>query len=523
MKRGYTKRKNVARIFSVGLAAAVMCFLIPRGWAAQPLSGRIEVDGSTRDWDTAGIEPITLPSVTDNVSTWRGAKGPDGTVYLCFEGSSWKGVSLEWSTLSIRQNGTESQVPFHSLFETSGVEQSLVSDSNGWQNGPFVQEIALPADYFTDPDFTITFGGSSLPAGAIPLLDGVASEEEPTYSGIRIDGKFYDWDAVVKYETKDPSGRTDEAAMVFDGDVYLYLREREGSAAGAGPNYNGRYLITTDMGYEIEFQLSQEGTVSGIEGAEAIHMGRRWEIRIPKDRLPGYKKALSFGFYGGDSEPFVSNVADLTGAGGNVGEFTGIVIDGQYGDWQAYPHTKVGYNSDEKGTNSYMALYKKDSTLYIHVSTTESKNLNGKGNVFLNGWSVTCEGVNDGSFPLRLKVLEDGAYVDAKTPLKEGTHTLGIFSSRFWDDTEPYGTMMVTITGTQDQMECDLDLEKMVERLGLDPNEVKDITVSNGGLGSQKVSLGGTSSAPWLLLGLTAPVAALAGHRYYKRKEEKEK
>lgn len=522
MKRDHTKRKNGARIFSAGLAAVLTCLLLPKGWAAQPLSGKIEVDGSTRDWDGAGIAPIFLAQVKDNVSSWRGARDPEGTVYLCFEGSSGKSVSLEWTFLSIRQNGTESQIPLRTLFETPGVEQSLVSESNGWQNGPFAQEIAIPAGYFTDPDFTITFGGSSLPAEAMPLLDGVAPGETPVYSGIEIDGKFWDWDPVVKYDTKDPSGRTDEAAMVFDGDVYLYLHERDGSAAAAGTITNGRYIIGTDLGYELEFQLNQDETISGIEGAEARHSGSRWEIRIPKDRLPDYKKTLSFGFYGAMEDPFVSDVADLTGAGGNAGEFTGIVIDGQYGDWRAYPHTSVGYTSGEKGTNSYVALYKKDSLLYAHASSTESRILNGQGGTFLTGLEITFEGVSDGSFPLQLKVLEGGSYVDARAPLGEGTHTLGIFSPRFWDDTEPYGTMMVTINGIQDQMEFDVDLEKAARRLGLDPNEVKNITISISGLGSQRVSLGGTSSAPWLLLGLTAPVAALAGHGYYKRKEEKE-
>lgn len=35
---------------------------------------------------------------------------------------------------------------------------------------------------------------------------------------------------------------------------------------GAGTHSNGRYSITTDLGYELVFQLDSKGYVNGVDG-----------------------------------------------------------------------------------------------------------------------------------------------------------------------------------------------------------------------------------------------------------------
>ena len=37
--------------------------------------------------------------------------------------------------------------------------------------------------------------------------------------------------------------------------------------------------------------------VDGVENAECIHVGKQWEIAIPKADLPAYNNTLSFGLY----------------------------------------------------------------------------------------------------------------------------------------------------------------------------------------------------------------------------------
>ena len=69
------------------------------------------------------------------------------------------------------------------------------------------------------------------------------------------------------------------------------------------------------MGRELVFQLTQDGQVNGIDGVLCQHVGRQWEIAVPKDKLPIYNKTISFGLY--LSEPFVKDVANLKDDGSN--------------------------------------------------------------------------------------------------------------------------------------------------------------------------------------------------------------
>lgn len=76
------------------------------------------------------------------------------------------------------------------------------------------------------------------------------------YNGIVIDGEFADWDAVKKYDAHNEC--ISKTAMMFDGDyVYVYVKDGTGGdASGAGTHSNGRYSITTDLGYELVFSLT---------------------------------------------------------------------------------------------------------------------------------------------------------------------------------------------------------------------------------------------------------------------------
>ena len=164
--------------------------------------------------------------------------------------------------------------------------------------------------------------------------------------------------------------------MVFDGDyVYIYIKDGETSSAyGAGSHSNGMYTIKSDMGNEMVFQLTQDGDINGVDKAECKHVGKQWEIAIPKSELPTYNNTISFGLY--LTEPFIENVSNLDESKG-VEISTDITYDGLkglYGDWDRYPHTTIEYATagthyqivDSKG-----ALYcDGGSTLLGHVVTT---------------------------------------------------------------------------------------------------------------------------------------------------------
>ena len=103
--------------------------------------------------------------------------------------------------------------------------------------------------------------------------------------------------------------------MMFDGDyVYVYVKDGTGGdASGAGTHSNGRYSITTDLGYELVFQLDSKGYVNGVDGVDCRHGGNQWEIAVPKSALPAYNKTISFGLY--RSEPFISGTANIKDEG----------------------------------------------------------------------------------------------------------------------------------------------------------------------------------------------------------------
>ena len=196
-------------------------------------SGKITLDGSSEDWDRSEIGAL---SPVDNsgsssfaVSQWRVARDEDGTVYLCIQGDAneYEAGNAQWMSFSVTQNGT---AVTQQVCGIPGGTYQYQCGANGTSKAPFVLEVMIPAEYFTDPNFTITFGGCSAPAEMIPVLDGVEPEpgpgtepEPPVYSGIGIDGGFQDWSAVKKHDPHDANQCIDQMAAVYDKDVYVYI------------------------------------------------------------------------------------------------------------------------------------------------------------------------------------------------------------------------------------------------------------------------------------------------------------
>ena len=500
-------------------------------------SGKITLDGSSEDWDRSEIKTL---SPVDNsgssnfaVAQWRVARDVDGTVYLCIQGDAneYEAGNAQWVSFSVTQNGTSVTQQVNGI---PGGTYQYQCGANGTSKAPFVLEVMIPADYFTDPNFTITFGGCSAPAEMIPVLNGVEPEpdqgtepEPPVYSGIGIDGGFQDWSAVNKYDPHDANQCIDQMAVVYDRDVYVYIREvNGGSAAGSGTHSNGKYAITTDLGEVLLFQLNEDGTISGPAGAEAVRVGGEWEIRIPADALPRHKQTISVGLY--MAEPAVSDVANLSGGGG-TGSFDGIVIDGQYSDWDNYPSTQIQYataGTQEHVTDARAALYAEGGVLYGHVSTTMPVHLDSKGGALLDAISITFNGdreykgyPTEGNFyPVIRRQDGSNEILNDRTRLENGTYTFEILDGRTaGNNPQVYGTVVITVNGYQDEMEFTLDLEKVAEYTGMDVRDMKLIEAQFGKLGQEWVSTGGTSSGPWLVLAAAPAVALLCSRR---RREE---
>ncbi len=519
------------------LSLALSLVVLTASAAAASVSGSITVDGDSRDWDAIeGIE-LSANAAGNTITGWKAAADSDGNIYMCITGSGnmYSIPNLQWDGMQLVVGWQYTYYQFGTLWQMDGVEHAVTSDA-GSNAGPFVLEMRLPASLFPDPNFQLLYAGASLPADAIPVLDGseTPGPDEPVYSGISIDGDFSDWDAVTKY---DGPGCTNEghpdcvasSAMVFDGDyVYLYLREQPGmNAAAAGSHGNGNYAITTDLGRTLLIDLESDGTVRGIDGAMCVHNGTQWEIAIPASALPAYRKTISFGLY--QDEPVIRDVANLDGSSGG-GDFSGIVIDGQYGDWADYPHTLIQYAT--AGTQAPVpdgeaAIYADGTTLYGHTVTEYGAHLTGGYDlayaitIAFNGDRDYKSTPSDGNlYPYLVQVDDDGNITYPTVGnLPNGTHEFYIMDTRSWHSSKNvndlqgndmiFGRMLITVQDGREECEYEIDLEKVAQYIGCDAGDFKLIEAQFGRIGQQWTSCAGASSGAPLGIALCILTVAM--------------
>ncbi len=515
----------------------------------------ISVDGDMSEWK--GMTGIA--AADGSVSEWKVTKSEDGTmIYLCYTGTAtteWDSHYI-WDMLDISYaDGSSMTLQFGTLADAwilPGASVAYSCSANGNNPGTYVVECALP---IARDDYMITFAGTTITAAEIPGFVP-AQAVEPVYNGIVVDGIYDDWDAVAKAEAACPAEAghaydcLDYAACVFDGDyVYLYLQDGvDGSAAGAGMNSNGRYSITTDTGRQLVFQLSADngGTVNGVEGATAAYFGNEWEVAIPISALPLWKESISFGLY--QSEPFVSGVMNLqgvtgpgeSGSSGTAGEFNGIVYDGLYGDWNAYPHTLIQYATAGTQTNNpdgEGALYTDGSIVYGHVISSMDAHLADMGGEFASAISICFNGdyghYGDKSwnlFPRLVAVSADGTinWSPQTSQLAPGNYEFYIADIRGEYNTQTqqnisdladyeqfFGKITITVGEKVDECEFYIDLEQVAKFLShysgttIDASDFKLIEAQFGLIGQNWLTIGGTSSGPVMGVAMCMAVSGL--------------
>ena len=573
-----TLRNGHPKIYNISTTSAIS--------TAAVNGSKITIDGKTSDWE--GIRE--RESKTDKIDSWKVAIASDySELYICYEGTA----STQWDYNFMGAN--DEMVRVHMDYpDGTQNEKSNISFTawdgykvkNGWNGdisgsdiavvnkahlntpAPYVVEAVIPMEFFADSDFTLTFAGTTVDIRDVEVLRGDVKKEdtkedskedkkddtndetkeddkEAVYKGITIDGRFSDWDAVTKYDAGCPNPGHKECiektAMVFDGDyVYIYIKDGETSSAyGAGSHSNGMYTIKSDMGNEMVFQLTQDGDINGVDKAECKHVGKQWEIAIPKSELPTYNNTISFGLY--LTEPFIENVSNLDESKG-VEISTDITYDGLkglYGDWDRYPHTTIEYATagthyqivDSKG-----ALYcDGGSTLLGHVVTTMPEHLDEAGGEFMSAVTIKFNNNEKQVFSPRLVSVDEAGNINWNTPnggYEDGTYEFYIFSTHdAWnnagniyedsinrENSEWYGKMTITVkNGVQDECEFYLDLEKVAKKFGCDASDFKRIDAQFGRLGQQWITTAGASSGAWL--GLILCVGVTAGVLVYQKKK----
>ena len=456
----------------------------------------IVVDSDTDDWDD--ITSRTADAA--GVKLWKAAVSSDySKLYFMYEGT----VQTEWDYSYMGSNpvsityadgttGISDKIQFTGWKDSAQAKNSwygdiensetvTVNNAHGNTAGPYVVETAIPFDFFANSDFKITFAGTTVDIKDIEVLDGQKVEKDDTeavYNGIVIDGEFDDWDAVKKYDAVCPNDAHNECisktAMMFDGDyVYMYVKDGTGGdASGAGTHSNGRYSITTDLGYELVFQLDSKGYVNGVDGVDCRHVGNQWEIAVPKSALPAYNKTISFGLY--RSEPFISGTANIKDDGSSDDKIIyDIRYDGLYGDWEYYPHTTIQYST--AGTHHNMvdsagALFSNGSTVLGHVYTVMPEHLNEAGGEFTQAVTFKFnDSYNQVLYPRFVTVDEQGNinWNPKRDGLSDGTYEFYMFDTSAWGTSKNinelndadicYGKMIVTVGSNRDECEFYFD------------------------------------------------------------------
>ncbi len=531
------------------------------------VSGSIAIDGNLSDW--AGV---TERSGSD-VDYWKAAFSPDGnTLYFSFTGNAtteWDynftknkfqfaypdGISDISNQITVHAGQGKVEVKNAYFGNVAGAEAAVTNEAHGNNPGPYVVELAVPVSFFHSMDFTLTFGGTAIASSDIEQVNGDSITEDlpAVYAGISIDGNYSDWKAVAKTDASCPNSAHTEClsqvAAVFDGDwLYLYIKDGKGSnASGAGTHSNGKFAITSDLGYETDIQLSTAPTVSGVNGAAVAYKGSEWEVAIPKDQLPKYRESLSFGLYQG--EPFLSGIVNLQPDSGNNLEnlFDGIHFDGQYKDWEDYGHSTIQYataGSQESQIDAKGALYSSDGKLYGHVVTNMPQHLQEAGQEFTEAITIafnqSAESLRNGSVDQSMVFYPRFVTVDAngtidwnpkRAGLPEGTYEYHIVSLDAWgqsqnisdlnDMDQIYGKMIMTIgKDGKDEMEYYLELPMIAEKLGVDAANLKEIAAQYGRIGQEWIFTAGTSTGP--LAGVAICIASVGIVFWYRKRKKNE-
>lgn len=524
----------------------------------EQVNGNVVVDGDLLDW----AEVAERASGASGVASWKVTYSPDmGTLFVSYSGTAstewdYNFASMDYSvkfTYADGYTGADSTVFLNAWKDGAvvkdahwgdvpGAAAAVANEANGNNPGLYRVEFSVPISFLHSTDFTLEFCGVSLKSGEIQQLNGKQVEEKPSavYRGIKIDGDYSDWAAVARVETQCPNeqhrGCISQVAVVFDGDwFYIYIKDGEGSnASSAGTHSNGKFAITSDLGYETDIQLTAAPSVNGVNGAQAAYVGSEWEIAVPKDQLPKYKESLSFGLY--LEEPLVKDIMNLQEDSGNNLDhlFEGIIYDGLYEDWEGYGHSTIEYataGSQEAQVDAKGALYSSGERLYGHVVTNMPQHLQEGGGEFTSAVTIAFNqsqsDLQNGSYDARMvfypryvTVAPNGDinWNPQLSGLPEGTYEYYIASLDAWANSsnihdanemdQMYGKMIMTVgKNGKDEMEFYLELPMIAKKLGVGGTELKQIAGQFGRIGQQWVYTAGASAGPLAGVALCIAVA----------------
>ncbi len=373
------------------------------------------------------------------------------------------------------------------------------------------------------------------------VTEETPSPEVSDYSkNIVIDGDFSDWDSIAKVDfvgTKTGTNNVIKSAIVFDGDLYIYLQDNSGygGAAWSGPNNNGKYSVVSNAtGKQVIFKLNNDGSASGLDGIESKRTGTEWEIKIPASELPKNNGSVSFGYYLG--EPTFTDVKDIQADdSGKVGD---IRYDYSYADWEWFPHTVIEYDTagtSQRIVDSHGAIHLADNEILGHIETNHPRHINSGGGDLLFGVHTIVN--NNYDMEWRVAAVDSAGNINwepQRDNLPNGTYEFYIFDTGCWhtstninnlnDHDICFGKTYLTLTDDSSEMEWSIDSATLANFFGLDETDLRVVgsiykRIGNEVIDTAGVSTGGLPAALGCLV-LAYGLSKLAARR--KRRESEE-
>ena len=363
------------------------------------------------------------------------------------------------------------------------------------------------------------------------------TEAQPvTSDGIVIDGDFSDWAGIAKIDfagTATGYNGVVSSAMIFDGDVYIYLLDEGGygNAAWSGPNSNGKYSIVTDLGYTLIFKLNNDGSSSGVDGITSARTGKEWEIKIPASVIPKNNGSISFGYYLADpafSE--VQNLQDMEQV--PVGD---IKYDYSYADWDGYKHTVIEYNTagtSEDLVDSHAAIHLSGAEVLGHVVTGIPSHVGTKGKDVLYGVHLTVNDDANKDLEFRAVTVDSQGNINwnpAKENLPNGSYEYYLFDVSCWGSSKNiselnehdicFGKAWVTVSDNKLEMEWTVDAKTLADYYDLDEDELYVLSSSYRNIGHKVSTTAGVPTGGVLSAIFCIMAAALMVELVKRRKK----
>ena len=240
-----------------------------------------------------------------------------------------------------------------------------------------------------------------------------------------------------------------------------------------------------------------------------------------------------------------------------------VAVDGLYDDWNGIPSTDIFYGGFNANDVSSGAMYTDGDYLYIHIDFADSLTY-----IPLSSFVLTLN--NDSSMSQRLLIhhgpndlyncvvpTEPGIYTDMSIAMVSPANNYRVIS--FTDFAISYTVTPGRTNGNgngngsnngngtsgnngngigngvngnngngvgnrpatmQHEFELRISLEELAAIFGLTSETVSTITLGNPSLGSQQITIAGSSSGPYVAVAIGA-VLALGGAYYFSRKAVK--